>query len=162
MQGLRPGLCGQKEMVVEEKDLASFMGNVGADALSTHSVVLLMELASRNAVDKFLMQGQMIVGTWIDIRHLAAVPKGFKVRAQSLLKEIQGRKLTFDVAAHDPYEKIAEGRNELIIVSANIFLKRLKRKLRRRCPDRSSFPKGSAPPAGISPCHRRCSCSSSL
>ena len=129
MEPLRPGLFGQKEMVVEEKDLASVMGNVGADVLSTHCVVLLMELASRNAVDKFLGQGQMVVGTWIGIRHLAAVPKGFKVRAESRLREIQGRKLTFDVAAYDPYEKIAEGRNELLIVSADRFLERVKRKL---------------------------------
>ena len=129
MEPLRPGLCGQKEMVVEEKDLASVMGNVGADVLSTHCVVLLMELASRNAVEDHLGQGQMVVGTWIGIRHLAAVPKGFKVRAESRLREIQGRKLTFDVAAYDPYEKIAEGRNELLIVSADRFLERVKRKL---------------------------------
>jgi fluoroacetyl-CoA thioesterase len=129
MEPLRPGLCGQKEMVVEEKDLASVMGNVGADVLSTHCVVLLMELASRNAVEDHLGRGQVVVGTWIGIRHLAAVPKGFKVRAESRLREIQGRKLTFDVAAYDPYEKIAEGRNELLIVSADRFLERVNRKV---------------------------------
>jgi len=128
MEPLRPGLFGQKEMVVEEKDLASVMGNVGADVLSTHCVVLLMELASRNAVEDRLGQGQMVVGTWIGIRHLAAVPKGFKVRAESRLMGVQGRKLTFDVAAYDSYEKIAEGRNELLIVSADKFLERVNRK----------------------------------
>ena len=39
------------------------------------------------------------------------------------------RKLTFEVAAYDPYEKIAEGRNELLIVSADRFIERVKRKL---------------------------------
>jgi len=126
---LKPGLCGQKEMVVEEKDLASVMGNVGADVLSTHCVVLLMELASRKAVEEHLGQGRMVVGTWIGIRHLAAVPRGFKVRAESRLCEVQGRKLTFDVVAYDPCEKIAEGRNELLIVSSDRFLERVKRKL---------------------------------
>jgi len=129
MDTLRTGLFGQKEMVVEEKDLASVMGNVGAEVLSTHCVVLLMELASRNAVEDHLGQGQMVVGTWIGIRHLAAVPKGFKVRAESRLTEIQARKLTFEVAAYDRYEKIAEGRNELLIVSLDRFLDRMKRKL---------------------------------
>jgi fluoroacetyl-CoA thioesterase len=129
MDTLRPGLLGQKEMVVEEKDLASVMGNVGAEVLSTHCVVLLMELASRNAVEDHLDQGQMVVGTWIGIRHLAAVPKGFKVRAESRLREIQGRRLTFDVVAYDPYEKIAEGRNELLIVLVDRFREKVKRKL---------------------------------
>jgi fluoroacetyl-CoA thioesterase len=102
---------------------------VGVEVLSTHCVVLLMELASRNAVEKFLGHGQMVVGTWIGIRHLAAVPKGCKVRAESHLKEIEGRKLTFDVAAYDPYEKIAVGRNELLMVSKDRFLERVKQKL---------------------------------
>jgi len=129
MDALRPGLFGQKEMVVEEKDLSSVTGNVGVEVLSTHCVVLLMELASRNAVEPFLAQGQMVVGTRIEVRHLAAVPKGSKVRAESHLREVQGRRLFFDVAAFDPHEKIAEGRNELLIVSQDRFLDRVKRKL---------------------------------
>ena len=71
----------------------------------------------------------MVVGTWIGVRHMAAVPKGLKVRAESHLKEIRGRKLTFDVSVYDPKEKIAEGRNELLIVSADKFLEKVKRKL---------------------------------
>ncbi len=130
MESLRPGLFGQKEMVVEEKDLSSVAGNVGAEVISTHCVVLLMELASRSAVGSLLGKGRMVVGTWIGIRHMAAVPLGCKVRAESRLSEVQGRKLTFDVAAYDPYEKIAEGRNELLIVSTERFLEKVKRKLK--------------------------------
>ena len=128
MNLLSPGLSGQKEMVVEEQHLASVMGNVGVEVLSTHCVVLLMELASRNAVESLLEKGQMVVGTWIGIRHLAAVPKGLKVRAESRLTEISGRKLTFDLVVFDPNEKIAEGVNEMLIVSADKFLERVKRK----------------------------------
>lgn len=129
MEALRPGLFGQKEMIVEEKDLSIVTGNLGAEVLSTHCVVLLMELASRNAVELFLGDDRMVVGTWIWIRHMAAVPKGVTVRAESLLREVNGRKLTFEVAAYDPFEKIAEGRNELLIVSANRFLEKVKRKM---------------------------------
>jgi len=129
MQGLRTGLCGQKEMTVEEKDLSSVTGNIGAKVLSTHCLVLLVELASRSVVEKLLGEGQMVVGTWIGIRHLAAVPLGLKVRAESTLREIEGRKLIFDVVAYDPHEKIAEGSNELLIVSAEKFLDRVKRKM---------------------------------
>ena len=129
MQGLRTGLCGQKDLTVEEKDLSSVTGNIGAKVLSTHCLVLLVELASRSVVEKLLGEGQMVVGTWIGIRHLAAVPLGLKVRAESTLREIEGRKLIFDVAAYDPHEKIAEGSNELLIVSAEKFLDRVKRKM---------------------------------
>ena len=129
MDLLSPGLLGQKEMVVEEQHLASVTGNVGVEVLSTHCVVLLMEQASRNAVESFLEKGQMVVGTWIGVRHMAAVPKGLKVRAESHLIDIRGRKLIFDVSVYDPKEKIAEGRNELLIVSADKFLEKVKRKV---------------------------------
>lgn len=128
MDRLRPGLCGRKEMVVEEHHLASVWGNWGVEVLSTHWVVLLMEVASRDAVERLLEKGQMVVGTGISVRHRGAVPKGVMVRAESYLKEISGRKLTFDVSVYDPKEKIAEGRNELLIVSAPKFLERLKQK----------------------------------
>ena len=51
------------------------------------------------------------------------------MRAESRLTAISGRKLTFDVVVYDPSEKIAEGVNELLIVSAFKFLERVKRKL---------------------------------
>jgi predicted thioesterase len=128
MDRLSPGLFGQKEMVVEEQHLASVWGNLGVEVLSTHFVVLLMEVASREAVERLLEKGQMVVGTGISVRHRGAVPKGVIVRAESYLKEISGRRLTFDVSVYDPKEKIAEGRNELLIVSAHEFLERVKRK----------------------------------
>ncbi len=87
-----------------------------------------MEVASRDAVERLLEKGQMVVGTWISVRHMGAVPKGAIVRAEFYLKEISGRKLTFDVSVYDPKEKIAEGRNELLIVSADKFMERVKRK----------------------------------
>jgi predicted thioesterase len=70
----------------------------------------------------------MTVGTFIRIQHLAATPLGSKFRAEASFKEIDGRKLVFDVAAYDELEKIAEGENEQLIVSIDKFLVRIKRK----------------------------------
>lgn len=127
---IRPGLKGLQEIVVEREDLASAVGNIGAEVLSTHRVVLLMELASRKAVEKFLPPDKMTVGTRISIRHLAAAPLGSKVRVESVLKEVHGRRHIFDVAAYDEIEKLAEGQNELLIISVNAFLMKVKAKMR--------------------------------
>ena len=129
MPRMEVGLRGKQEMIVERSDLASVMGNIGAEVLSTHRVVLLMELAARNAIKQSLPEGKMTVGTFIRIHHLAATPLGLKVRAEAYLKEIDGRKLVFDVAAYDEFEKIAEGENEQLIVSIDKFLARIKKKI---------------------------------
>jgi fluoroacetyl-CoA thioesterase len=128
MPNIQIGLKGEQEMVVERQDLASMMGNIGAEVLSTHRVVLLMELAARNAIKDCMPDGMMTVGTFIRIQHLAASPLGSKVRAEASLKEAEGRKLVFDVVAYDEFEKISEGENEQLVVSIDKFLDRVKRK----------------------------------
>jgi predicted thioesterase len=128
MAEIEVGLKGIKEMVVERQDLASVMGNVGAEVLSTHRVVLLMELAARKTIEDRLPEGMMTVGTFIRIQHLAAAPLGSKVRAEARLKEVEGRRLVFDVAVFDETEKLAEGENEQLIVSVDKFLSRIKKK----------------------------------
>jgi fluoroacetyl-CoA thioesterase len=127
------GLKGYEELLVSEKDLASFAGNVGVDVLSTHRVVLLMELAARNAIVGKIPAGKITLGTRIDIRHLAAALPGTRVRAEAELTAIQGRRLFFKVVAFDPFEKLAEGENEQIIVSLEGFKRRLRQKKAPPC-----------------------------
>ncbi len=69
MNLLRPVLFGQKNGHGRKKHLASVMGNVGVEVLSTHGVVLLIELASRNAIERLLGEGHMswVRGLAIDI-----------------------------------------------------------------------------------------------
>jgi len=129
MPHIQTGLKGQEEMVVGHQDLASVMGNIGAEVLSTHRVVLLMEIAARNAIKDCLPKGKMTVGTFIRIQHLAAAPLGSKVRAEAQVKEIEGRRLVFEIAVYDEFEKIAEGENEQLIVTIDKFLTRIKQKM---------------------------------
>ena len=129
MPHIQTGLKGQEEMVVGRQDLASVMGNVGAEVLSTHRVVLLMELAARNAIKDCLPEGKMTVGTFVRIQHLAAAPLGSKVRAEAQVTKVDGRRLVFEVAVYDEFEKIAEGENEQLIVSIDKFLARINKKI---------------------------------
>jgi fluoroacetyl-CoA thioesterase len=128
MPEIEIGLKGTKEMVVEKKDLASFMGNMDADVLSTHRVVLLMEQAARKAIEGRVSEGKMTVGTLIHMRHLAATPPGAKVRAEAHLREIDRARLVFEVEVYDEFEKISEGVNERFIVSTEKFLGKVKNK----------------------------------
>jgi uncharacterized protein (TIGR00369 family) len=128
MSNIQVGLKGKEEMIVERSDLASMMGNIGAEVLSTHRVVLLMELAARNAIKDCLPEGKMTVGTFVRIQHLAAAPLGSKVRAEAQVTKVDGRRLVFEVAVYDEFEKIAEGENEQLVVSISNFLARVHKK----------------------------------
>jgi fluoroacetyl-CoA thioesterase len=128
MAEITVGLKGTEEMKVQRHHLASLMGNIGVPVLSTHHVVLLMELAARKAVTGLLPEGKMTVGTVVKVRHLAAAPLGAQIRAEGLLKKIEGNSLFFDVVAYDGSEKISEGENEQRIVSQERFVRKVVQK----------------------------------
>ncbi|MBF8280220.1 MAG: Thioesterase [candidate division NC10 bacterium] len=50
------------------------------------------------------------------------------VRVRATLREMDGRRLLFDLEARDDKEKIAEGQNERIVVSLAKFRERLAQK----------------------------------
>ena len=128
MAELEIGLKGEKEMIVQPEDLASFGGNEGVEVLSTPRVILLMEQDARDIIKGAMPEGKITVGTLIHIKHFAATPPGAKVRAEAYLREIDGRRLVFDVAAYDEFEKISEGIIERFIVSIDKFLEKVKKK----------------------------------
>ena len=125
---IEAGRKGSVEIIVERQDLASFSGNLGADVLSTPRLVLLMEDACRKAVEGCLPEGTITVGTRIELKHFAATPLGMKVRADAILREVDGRRLVFDVSVSDEVEKISEGVNERFIVSIGRFLNKIRNK----------------------------------
>jgi predicted thioesterase len=95
---------------------------------ATPSLVALMEVAAVDALEGRLPPGDTTVGTRIDIAHLAATPLGEEVRALARLVEVDGRRLVFDVEAHDGARKVGEGRHERTVVARNRFLEKLGRR----------------------------------
>ncbi len=130
-EAIRPGLEAWVERRVEKSDLADTLGNAGAKVLATPVLIGLLESASTNAVRPHLPEGTMTVGTSVNVRHLAATPPGFTVVAKSRLREVDGRRLLFDVEARDDTEKVAEGVHERFIVDEEKFLARSAEKLAR-------------------------------
>jgi len=125
METLRPGLTGQRVLVVEAKHTAGHLGSGGVPVYATPMMVLAMEEAALNAVDPLLEQGKATVGYSLDIRHLAATPIGMRVTAKAELIAVDGRMLTFRVEAFDEVERIGEGTH----VRAVIDMERFKAKL---------------------------------
>jgi fluoroacetyl-CoA thioesterase len=128
MVEIKAGLKGTAEIIVEKEDLASFSGNLGAEVLSTPRVVQLMERAALKALEGSLPEGTITVGTRIELKHFAATPLGMKVRADATLREVNGRRLVFDVSVSDEVEKISKGVNERFIVSIGRFLNKIRNK----------------------------------
>lgn len=121
---LKVGITGEASVEVVPENTADRMGNKGALVFATPMLVGLMEQAAIAAIRPCLAAGEGSVGTKVEVAHLAATPVGMTVRATAKLVEVAGKKLTFEVEAHDDREKVGEGRHERYIIdSAKFFAK---------------------------------------
>ena len=116
--------------VVGEKDTAKEVGSGTLRVLATPRLIALMEECAYKCIENMLDEGTTSVGTEIEIQHLAATPVGMKysVRADVLL--VEGRKITFKLAAHDENGIIAEGMHERFIVFEEKFIAKTYSKLK--------------------------------
>lgn len=64
---------------------------------------------------------EQTVGTHINVSHQAATPPGLEVTALVELIEIEGRRLVFQVEAHDGVDVISQGRHERFVISKEKF-----------------------------------------
>lgn len=129
-EAIQPGLKGETRLVVAEEHTARQIGSGGVKVLATPQMILLMERAGVAAVDPLLPEGYRTVGARLDVRHLAPTPIGFEVTATAELVEVNGRKLTFRVQAHDGVEVVGEGIHERAIINLQKFGERVARKTR--------------------------------
>ena len=68
-----------------------------------------------------LEEGSGTVGISLNITHDAPTPVGMEVTCESVLTEIDGRKLTFEVEARDEKGVIGKGIHERFIVNDKKF-----------------------------------------
>jgi fluoroacetyl-CoA thioesterase len=125
---LQPGVTGEVTHRVTSESFATHWGNPGVEVLATPIVVGWLEDAAIRAVSPHLEPGQRSVGTMVSMKHLAATPAGMVVRAKATVKAVDGRRVLFDVEAHDEKEKIAEGEHERFIVNMARFLEKVAQK----------------------------------
>lgn len=112
---------GNEELLVDENYSAKTMGSGTLDVFATPAMIALMEKTAWRSVQDHLEDGQGTVGISLDVKHVAATPLGMKVRCESQLIQIDGKKLTFSVKAYDEVGLIGEGTHERFIVMNEKF-----------------------------------------
>jgi predicted thioesterase len=121
---IAPGLTGYAELVVSESDTSSAFGSGDVPVLGTPRLLALVEQASVRALAPSLEPGQTTVGYRVQIDHVAPTPLGQKVRAEAVLEQVEGRRLTFRVSVSDGHGLIGAGRITRVVVERDRFLEK--------------------------------------
>jgi fluoroacetyl-CoA thioesterase len=89
---------------------------------ATGFMVGLIEWACMQAIAPCLdVPSQQSVGTDVKLSHTAATPPGLTVTVQARLEEVDGRKLTFSVSAHDGIDEICSGTHQRVVIDTARF-----------------------------------------
>ncbi|HON71414.1 MAG: thioesterase family protein [Tenuifilum sp.] len=115
------------EMVTKD-NTASKYGSGLVDVFATPAMVALMEKAALNAVLPHLPHGFNTVGTEICVKHTKATPLGWEVHSKATLKEVDGKKLVFDVVAWDSEGEIGRGTHTRYIIDSKRFMEKFSSK----------------------------------
>lgn len=91
------------------------------EVLATAYMVVMMEGAATKALRPHLDASEGSVGISVNVTHLAATLPGQTVTATAQVIAVEGRKITFAVAAHDGFDKIGEGTHTRAIVPWDRF-----------------------------------------
>jgi fluoroacetyl-CoA thioesterase len=134
---LKPGIRYQHKFVVpESKTVPALYPEaeefaVMPEVFATGFLVGFLEWACMKAINPHLDAPQeQSVGTHVNVSHEAATPVGFEVTATIELVEIDGRRLVFNVEAHDGVDRIAKGVHERFVINRDKFVARLEEKRR--------------------------------
>jgi fluoroacetyl-CoA thioesterase len=74
---------------------------------------------------------EQTVGTYINVTHEAATPPGLEVTASVELVEVDGKRLVFQVEAHDGVDLISKGRHERFVINREKFDAKVGEKAKR-------------------------------
>jgi fluoroacetyl-CoA thioesterase len=131
MANLRPGVSRINRITVDRDRSIGFMGEDGR-VYGTPYLVRDIEQTCRDLLLEQGDAGEDSVGTEIAIKHLAPTLPGMSVEITVTVREVEGRKVSFDVSAKDEIEPICSGTHGRFVVDVSKTIERLKAKGAKR------------------------------
>ncbi len=125
------GLKGRSETRVTEENTAAAVGSGLVPVFATPYMIALMENAAATALLPHIADDEGSVGTHLNVAHSSATPVGMKVWAEATVTAVEGKKITFEVAAFDEAGEIGRGTHERFIIKPEKFLAKTQTKLNR-------------------------------
>lgn len=132
---LQPGITHEFSYTVPETKTVPHLfpdipeGAEMPDVLASGFMVGLVEFACIKAVNPHLdWPAEQTVGIGFQLNHTAPTPPGFTVAIRVRLEQVEGKKLTFSVEAHDGVDAISKGTHERFVINAEKFTAGVARK----------------------------------
>jgi predicted thioesterase len=124
---LKPGISLVRRVAVEKEKTISFMGEEGR-VYGTPFLILDIEHTCRDLILDHADPGEDSVGIDVAVKHLAPTLPGSTVEITVTVATVEGRKVTFSVAAKDELDTISSGSHGRFVVDKAKTFERLEAK----------------------------------
>jgi predicted thioesterase len=94
---------------------------------STPDMIRLMETAAFHALQAYCDEGEITVGSAINVEHRAASGIGAFITAEAILESFDGKFYVMRVTARDDTQEIGRGTVTRAVINVGKFLERMKR-----------------------------------
>ena len=118
----QPGISDEQTITTTPDMGITHLGPDAPSMYSTPSMIALIEATCVRLISRYVDAGEQSVGFHVDVRHLAPTTVGQQVTAKVALREINGRRLKFDVECwNEGGVKIGEGIHERAVIDIARF-----------------------------------------
>jgi predicted thioesterase len=121
------GAQGEAEQTVEFRHTLTARHPELPAVYSTPDMIGLMEVAAYRALQPFCEEGEVTLGTAINIEHRAATTVGDHIQAKAVVEAFDGRFYTLRVSARQGEREIGRGTVARAVVNVGKFMERLNR-----------------------------------
>ncbi len=126
------GAAKERSVRIQPTQTTSFLWE-GENVLSTPSMISEMEETCRLLLkEQFLSNKEWdSVGTYVNVRHLAATPVGSNVSFKAKIISVESKRVLFEVKALDSIETIGDGKHERYVIHVPTFRERFTNKQKK-------------------------------
>lgn len=129
MRELIGEITAEAMTIVNNTNTAYAAQSGSLQVFGTPFMIALMEKATCRAIVEYLEDNETTVGTKIDVAHTKASGIGAVIIAKAQLIEQDGRRLVFNVTAHEENgAEIGSGTIERFVVLSDKFMKKVEAK----------------------------------
>jgi len=115
------GIKNTIETVVTADKTALSMGSGTLRVMATPAMIALIEETAWRSVAPYLEEEHGTVGISLNISHLSPTPLNMRVKCETELVDVDGRRLRFEANVYDEAGLIGKGTHERFIIDTEKF-----------------------------------------
>lgn len=124
----KEGMIRKETILVDKDRTIGFLGE-GLRVYATPDLIRDIEHTCLDFIKEYADDNEHSVGTYVEVIHGAGSPLGMSVDITVTVKEIDRRKITFNVVAHDGIDEVCTGTHSRFVVDVNKLKEKVEAKV---------------------------------